>query len=161
MASPPPIDFTEESPGFLLWQVAHQWQRRMTAALKPLDLNHVQFILLASLERLAEGTEFVAQVDLASHAKTDAMMTSKVARKLEQKGLLTRTTNPSDNRVKLLNLTPAGKRKLAKAKKHVLAVDHGFFEANNHPPAEVLMQLRELQAAQPGKASVSESAAAQ
>jgi hypothetical protein len=36
------------SPGFLLWRVGLAWQRLMTATLKPLDLTHVQFVLLAS-----------------------------------------------------------------------------------------------------------------
>lgn len=36
------------SPGFLLWHVTLRWQRAITAALRPLDLTHVQFVLLAS-----------------------------------------------------------------------------------------------------------------
>jgi len=34
------------SPGFLLWHVTLQWQRAITAVLQPLDLTHVQFVLL-------------------------------------------------------------------------------------------------------------------
>jgi hypothetical protein len=37
------------SPGLLLWRATLRWQRRIVAALKPLGLTHVQFVLLASL----------------------------------------------------------------------------------------------------------------
>ena len=39
----------EDSPGLLLWQVTNRWQSAQRAALKPLGLTHVQFVLLASL----------------------------------------------------------------------------------------------------------------
>jgi hypothetical protein len=36
------------SPGFLLWHLTLAWQRAVTAVLEPLDLTHVQFVLLAT-----------------------------------------------------------------------------------------------------------------
>lgn len=36
------------SPGFLLWNVSLSWHREVGSVLKPLDLTHVQFVLLAS-----------------------------------------------------------------------------------------------------------------
>ena len=42
-----PLD-PQNSPGFLLWHVTLRWQRDIAAALAPLDLTHVQFVLLAS-----------------------------------------------------------------------------------------------------------------
>jgi hypothetical protein len=36
-----------ESPGFLLWHATLRWQRGIAQALAPLDLTHVQFVLLA------------------------------------------------------------------------------------------------------------------
>ena len=36
------------SPGFLLWHLTLAWQRAVTAALEPLGLTHVQFVLLAT-----------------------------------------------------------------------------------------------------------------
>ena len=38
----------EESLGFLLWRATLRWQRGVAAVLTPLDLTHVQFVLLAS-----------------------------------------------------------------------------------------------------------------
>jgi hypothetical protein len=42
-----PLD-PEDSPGFLLWHVTLRWQREIAAALAPLGLTHVQFVLLAA-----------------------------------------------------------------------------------------------------------------
>ena len=70
-----------QSPGFLLWRTTLRWQRLMTAALRPFNLTHVQFVLLAStwwLTRVAGETP--NQRRLAEHAGTDAMMTSQVVR---------------------------------------------------------------------------------
>src|SRR5256885_5403077 len=38
---------SRESPGFLLWHATLRWQRDVASALAPLDLTHVQFMLLA------------------------------------------------------------------------------------------------------------------
>ncbi len=38
----------DQSPGLLLWQVTNRWQAAQRAALAPLGLTHVQFVLLAS-----------------------------------------------------------------------------------------------------------------
>jgi DNA-binding MarR family transcriptional regulator len=119
-----------DSPGLLLWRATLTWQRRITAALKPLGLTHVQFVLLAStwwLTRVAGETP--SQRRIAEHANTDPMMTSQVIRTLEGKGLLRRTPDPGDSRAKLIDVTPAGARLAARAVKVVEAVDGAFFEA--------------------------------
>src|SRR4051794_41912041 len=79
----------DESPGLMLWRVTNAWQAAQRATLGPFDLTHVQFVLLASLAWLrADGP--VTQRELASHARTDPMMTSQVLRALEAKGLVDR-----------------------------------------------------------------------
>ena len=92
----------DESPGFLLWTVSNAWQRRVRAALEPLGLTHVQFVLLASLAWLARDGAVVTQVELARHAATDVMMTSQVLRALESRGLLERHPHPADARARAL-----------------------------------------------------------
>jgi DNA-binding MarR family transcriptional regulator len=118
----------QRSPGFLLWQVSNIWQQRIRAALEPLDLTHVQFVLLAGvlwLQRQGDGP--VTQVRLARHAATDVMMTSKVVRTLEQKGLITRDTDPHDTRAKTLAVTAAGEAVLRDAIPAVEQGDADFF----------------------------------
>jgi DNA-binding MarR family transcriptional regulator len=120
----------EESPGFLLWQIANVWQRRQRAALKPLDLTHVQFVLLTVL---AWGTRFddrgLRQIDLAHEAKTDPMMTSQVLRALAGRGLVERVPDPGDARANLVRVTSAGRDLANRALPVVEAVDRAFFGA--------------------------------
>src|SRR3954467_7614014 len=96
----------EQSAGFLLWHVSLRWQRDVTAALKPLGLTHVQFVLVAStwwLNRVAG--ERPSQRRIAEHANTDPMMTSQVVRALAARGLLQRTADLDDSRVRLVDVT--------------------------------------------------------
>jgi DNA-binding MarR family transcriptional regulator len=118
------------SPGLLLWRATLTWQRGITAALKPMSLTHVQFVLLAStwwLTRVAEETP--SQRRIAEHANTDPMMTSQVIRTLEGKGLLQRTPNPGDSRAMLVDVTAAGADLAVQAVKVVEEADEAFFAA--------------------------------
>ncbi|MHB8614124.1 MAG: MarR family winged helix-turn-helix transcriptional regulator [Candidatus Dormibacteraceae bacterium] len=119
-----------ESPGFLLWRVTLRWQRAMVAALRPLGLTHVQFVLLASawwLTRVAG--EKPSQRRLAEHAATDPMMTSQVLRVLESHGLITRVADPDDSRALRLAVTDPGARLAQEAIRVVEAADAEFFAA--------------------------------
>ncbi len=122
------VESADDSPGFLLWQVANLWQRQIRAALAPLGLTHVQFVLLASLAWLGDDPGGVTQVRLATHAKTDIMMTSKVLRTLERKGLLRRTLHAADARANAIELTPEGQALSARAVHVVEAADAAYFE---------------------------------
>lgn len=117
----------EESPGFLLWQVTNLWQRKIRTGLEAVDLTHVQFVLLASAFWLNIGKEPVTQTRIAEHAKTDMMMTSKVLRTLEDKGLILRTQSTRDSRAKSIQITEEGKKLLARAVKIVEKTDIEFF----------------------------------
>jgi DNA-binding MarR family transcriptional regulator len=118
----------DESPGFLLWQVTNRWQASIRAALKPLGLTHVQFVLLASLTYLdAEGA--VSQKQLAGHAGTDVMMTSQVLRALEWRGLVGRAAHPDDGRAVALTVTAAGRELANRSVTVVEACDREFFAA--------------------------------
>jgi len=119
----------EQSPGFLLWHVTLRWQRDVVAALAPLDLTHVQFVLLASAWWLNSHGEDPNQLTLARHAGTDVKMTSQVLRKLETKGLIERQVDPADTRAKRLRVTERGAGLAQQAVAVVEAVDAKFFEA--------------------------------
>jgi DNA-binding MarR family transcriptional regulator len=115
------------SPGFLLWHATLRWQREITAALKPLDLTHVQFVLLASTWWLNEQGLQPNQVDLAAQAGTDVKMTSQVLRSLERKGLVEREIDPADTRARRLRLTRRGATLAPRAISVVEQVDAEFF----------------------------------
>ena len=116
-----------DRPGFLLWHATLRWQREVTEALRPLELTHVQFVLLAGTAWLSNRDGPPSQRELADHAGTDAMMTSQVVRVLEQRGLIRRSDDPSDARVKRLRCTPQGRALAARAVTEVQAVDDRFF----------------------------------
>ncbi|MGW6708167.1 MarR family winged helix-turn-helix transcriptional regulator [Streptomyces sp. NPDC054956] len=116
-----------ESPGFLLWHATLRWQRDIAAVLGPLDLTHVQFVLLACTWWLNGQGEHPNQQALARQAGTDVKMTSQVVRTLEQKGLLARETDPADTRAKRLRVTEAGAELAPRAIAAVEGVDAEFF----------------------------------
>jgi DNA-binding MarR family transcriptional regulator len=116
-----------DSPGFLLWHVTLRWQRAVTAALAPLELTHVQFVLLACTWWLTEQGHTPNQLKLADQAGTDVKMTSQVLRTLENKGLLERKADPRDARAKTVQPTRSGIDLAQQAIAAVEQVDEAFF----------------------------------
>jgi DNA-binding MarR family transcriptional regulator len=137
-----PLD-PEESPGFVLWHVTLRWQREIAAALAPLDLTHVQFVLLATTWWLNSRGEDPNQLRLARQASTDVKMTSEVLRKLEAKGLLVRTVDAADTRARKLRVTDRGAGLATRAIAVVESADAAFFQATPDPAA-LLAMLRPL-----------------
>jgi len=119
----------DDSPGFLLWRTTMRWQRALAAALAPLDLTHVQFVLLACAWWASEADERTNQVQLASLAGIDVKMTSEVVRRLEGKQLLRRVADPMDARSKMIEVTAAGADAARRAIQIVETADAEFFEA--------------------------------
>jgi DNA-binding MarR family transcriptional regulator len=129
-----PLD-PEESPGFLLWHVTLRWQRAVTAALAPLGLTHVQFVLLASSWWLNVHGEEPNQLSVARQAGTDVKMTSEVLRKLEAKGLIVRTVDAADTRARRIHVTERGGDLARAAVTAVEGADAAFFAAVPDPAA--------------------------
>ena len=117
-----------ESPGFLLWHATLRWQRSIAQALTPLDLTHVQFVLLACTWWLNQQGRRPSQIVLASFAGTDVKMTSQVLRSLERKGLVERDVDHADSRALRLRVTRRGARLAPRAIAVVQRVDAEFFE---------------------------------
>ncbi|WP_251046253.1 MarR family winged helix-turn-helix transcriptional regulator [Arthrobacter sp. ISL-85] len=76
-----------DSPGFLLWHATLRWQRDTAAALAPLGLTHVQFVLLAC----------------AWWLNTQGERPNKLALARQE-----REVDPADTRAKRLHVTDAG-----------------------------------------------------
>lgn len=117
-----------DHPGFLLWRVTLSWQREVVAALGPLGLTHVQFVLLACTYWLNEQGRTPNQAAVAEQAGTDVKMTSQVLRTLEAKGLLVREPDPDDSRARRLRVTAAGADLAPRAMAAVERADATFFE---------------------------------
>jgi DNA-binding MarR family transcriptional regulator len=137
-----PLD-PDQSPGFLLWHVTLRWQREIAAVLAPLDLTHVQFVLLATTWWLNSRGEDPNQLSVARQAGTDVKMASEVLRKLEAKGLIVRTVDAADTRARRLRVTDHGAELARQAVAIVEAADAAFFQAIPDPAA-LLAMLRPL-----------------
>jgi DNA-binding MarR family transcriptional regulator len=129
------------SPGFLLWHLTLAWQRAVTAALGPLDLTHVQFVLLACTWWLGGQGQVPNQLQLARQAGTDVKMTSQVVRRLEAKGLLEREVDPADTRARRVRLTAAGDRLAQRAIGAVEQADAEFFGAEAAAVTSLLQRM--------------------
>jgi DNA-binding MarR family transcriptional regulator len=116
----------QESTGLQLWRVTNRWQAAQRAALKPLGLTHVQFVLLASLTWL-DAEAPMSQRRLADHAATDPMMTSQVLRALEARGLVRRDADPGDARARAVRVSPEGAELANRAVVVVERCDRQFF----------------------------------
>jgi DNA-binding MarR family transcriptional regulator len=112
--------------GFLMWQLGMLWQRKLKNKLDTLGITHAQFLLMASLDFISTKKSIVSQQDIAKHCRIDKMMTSKILRILQKKGLLVRKKNKMDSRAKTLALSEEGQEILAKAFKISESVDIDF-----------------------------------
>jgi DNA-binding MarR family transcriptional regulator len=131
-----------DSPGFLLWHATLRWQRGIARALAPLDLTHVQFVLLACTWWLNEQGERPTQIALAAQAGTDIKMTSQVVRSLERKRLIEREVDTTDTRARRLHVTKRGAQLALRAIAIVEQVDSEFFA--DVPERQILSSLRRL-----------------
>ncbi len=129
-----------DSPGFLLWHATLRWQRGIAQALAPLDLTHVQFVLLACTWWLNEQGERPTQIALAAQAGTDIKMTSQVVRSVERKRLLEREIDAADTRARRLHVTKRGAELAVRAIAIVEQVDSEFFA--DVPERQALSFLR-------------------
>lgn len=103
-------------------------------------LNRGEFELLGAMRRSGED---IRATELSVLTKSSGAAITKRLDRLSNAGLLTRTTLPSDRRVVLVNLTPAGKELIEELVPLVLDAEREML--NGLSESEIL-QLRELTA---------------
>lgn len=129
------------SPGFWLHHAALTWRAELDARLRPLGLTPTQFLLLASAGWLEHESGPPSQQEVAEHAGADRMMTSKVVRTLEERGLLARVAHESDARSVRITLTASGRDLARQAITIAQDLDAEFFGADH---AKLRSTLREV-----------------
>lgn len=134
----------EESPGFLLWRVSTLWRRSIEDVLKPLDLTHPQFVVLATTGWLIKAQEKVSQIDISKLAGLDPNTTSQILRSLEAKKFIIRS-HSIDERSKYPQLTKEGANRLVKALPLVEQADAEFFSSVDLKKSGILKALQTLQ----------------
>jgi DNA-binding MarR family transcriptional regulator len=96
------------TPGYLLWRLATKLRAAVDRELAPLGLTHAQYTLLASLYGFSRSGAKPSQRELADWTGLEPIFVSKLARALEQAGLIERTGHPGDLRAVQLRLTDDG-----------------------------------------------------
>jgi DNA-binding MarR family transcriptional regulator len=95
--------------------VTEQTLHNFEAAAATFDLTVAQARALLALEGAAPMRS------LAEHLRCDASYVTGIADRLEQRGLVSRAAQAGDRRVKLLQLTPDGRRLRSKLQARMLA----------------------------------------
>ena len=119
----------EDSLGYLLWQTAHGWMRRLNSELAAMGLTHLQMIALGSTAWLTRISGPPSQARLAKFCAMDPMLISKVVRTLEKKSAIVRTPDPRDTRSRLLSVTDEGNRVILRCIPVIERAYEDFFAA--------------------------------
>ena len=117
----------QNSSGLLLLQVTNLWQREIKKILKPFDLTHPQFMVLASIYWFSLKKEEVTQILLSNFTQIDPMTTSQIVRNLEKKTFIIRKEHKTDTRAKVVEITNKGVDCIKKAIFEVEEFDKRFF----------------------------------
>jgi DNA-binding MarR family transcriptional regulator len=117
------------TPGYLLWRLATKLRAAVDRELAPLGLTHAQYTLLASLYGFSRGGAQPSQRELADWTGLEPIFVSKLARALEQAGLIERTGHPGDLRAVQLRLTDDG----AAVAERAIAIVRAFQEELTAP----------------------------
>ncbi|MCL2031749.1 MAG: MarR family transcriptional regulator [Methanomassiliicoccaceae archaeon] len=135
---------SNESPGLLFWQASVLWQRKIKDALRPFDITHTQFVILAVTHELNEVNSCVTQNDISDFSMIDVMTVSKTLRLLEKKNLITRENHPTDTRAKRILNTIQGEEIIKTVNPIVEAVDNEFFFSDKETLAVFIGLLSQL-----------------
>jgi MarR family transcriptional regulator for hemolysin len=110
--------------GWLLSQAAHNLQSQLTAALEDLGISPRSYCLLSK----AMTGEYT-QIELAHAVGLDKTTMVVTVDELEGAGLAKRVPSPDDRRARVIEVTAAGKRKVAQAERVVDQVHGEVLEA--------------------------------
>ena len=110
-----------------MWDAALAWQRAITAALRPIGLTPVQFVILACVASFEDEGRQPNQLMICARARTGVTMTSQVLTKLVHAGLVSRIANPTDGRANVVGITARGCELVRAGRAIAAAVDDEFF----------------------------------
>jgi DNA-binding MarR family transcriptional regulator len=121
-------------------RAARRLARLYDEGLRPLGLNHGQFSLLM----LVAGLQPVSVGQVADELVMDRTTVTAAVKPLELRGLLRTAVSPSDQRQRLLSVTPAGLALLGKASTEWQALQQTV--QSHRPRAALRSDLRRLSA---------------
>lgn len=133
--------------GFVLWRVVHRYERELELALRPLDLTHLQFTLLALAAWMQREGQAPTQAELSRTGDIHVMQVSNVLKALERKTLIVRSTAKANPTAKSVMLTQEGVERLRAAFPIAIDVQRRIFRENGLPGGSLLTMLVAVDAA--------------
>lgn len=116
--------------GYVLWQLSHVMQQRMTASLAAMNLTLPQLGALIHLAR----ADASSTADLARMTLTTPQNMSLTVTKLEEAGYVVRRPHETHGRIHVLEITPEGSRALRRAIARVSKIEDEMLR--DVPPAD-------------------------
>jgi DNA-binding MarR family transcriptional regulator len=133
----PPPEPLASAPGFLLSWNGQRMAYRFGAALEPLGLGRQHFGILS----LIDSHPGSAQQELVKRSLIDPSSMVAVIDELERMGLAERRQHPEDRRKRAVYLTPAGRRKLQRAREVAIKTAQDVFAPLDARELETLRGL--------------------
>jgi DNA-binding MarR family transcriptional regulator len=148
------IDDPLESSGYILWQLTHTMQQRMTVALRDLDLNLPQLGTLVHLAR----SEASSTADLSRMTLMTPQNMSLAVSKLVGAGYVVRQPHETHGRINRLAITREGLRVVRRAVARVVRVENEMLRGvtraeRDHLTATLRRCLEQLKAPTPSRRS--------
>jgi DNA-binding MarR family transcriptional regulator len=133
--------------GFVLWRVTHRYERELEQALRPLDLTHLQFTLLALVAWMQKQGDLPSQAELARTGDIHVMQVSNVLKALEAKALIVRSVAERNTTAKSVTLNVEGMERLRAAFPIAIDVQHRLFGEAGRPGGSLLTGLIDVEVA--------------
>lgn len=146
--STPAIGPFGHSVGFLLSQTGAATARRFKAALEEVVLEPRHFALM----RAIEAAENRSQQLLAERLQIPPSSMVALLDQLEERGIVARHLDASDRRVRIVELTEAGREVLARAMHVAMATEQRICEGFDFDQRELLISMLQVVAANLGLA---------
>jgi len=131
----------KESVGFQFWKLHSFWQKKIANVLKPYEITHTQFVILASIKWFQEQSENPSQRQISGLTRIDKMTLSKAIRRLEELKLVNRIKSKNDTRSILVSLSNDGQEIMPELVNLVENIDTGIFGVEGSDEKKKLNEL--------------------
>lgn len=126
--------------GIRLVGLARRWRQALDARLSSAGLSDATWAPLVHLQELGDG---ISQRQLAATVGLDSSSIVRLLDLLVEQGLIERRPHAVDRRVKLVHLTPAGRRAVATLRKRLSVIEAELLADLSDAEAGVLLQAFE------------------
>lgn len=112
--------------GFLVWQTSNNWERFINSQLLVNSINQSELFHMIGLSWLTKENKLLTQASLSRFVGTTSMNTSKILKKLESLGYVSRKVG-TDVRSNSISLTEKGNRIVMESAKNLDATEEKYY----------------------------------